>query len=129
MCNICMCEFNMHEADERPDQLCCGHQYCVVCWGEYLREKVRANGLNTVFSKCPQLRCNVVLPHSYFLKYLPEGQFDDGINYREKYMIWHCKQFTDHNRNIKWCPAKNCNNIIEKNDYALNDMVSCTCGT
>lgn len=70
----------------------------------------------------------MVIPHSFFLKYLPEGSFDDGINYREKYMIWHCKQFTDHNRNIKWCPAKNCNNIIEKSDYAMRDMVECACG-
>lgn len=77
-----------------------------------------------------------MVPHSFFLKYLPEGVQDvtdekgkvSKFNFKEKYLQWHCKQFTDHNRKIKWCPAKNCNYIIEKNDFAEKDIVQCKCG-
>ena len=46
----------------------------------------------------------MVVPHSFFLKYVPDEVSEDGVNYREKYINWHCKQFTDHNKNIRWCP-------------------------
>jgi len=89
---------------------------------------VTSEGKLTVFTKCPQLRCNVVVPHSLFLKYLPDEPYEDGINYREKYMMWHCRQFTDDNKNIKWCPQKNCNFIIEKSDYVMRNNITCHCG-
>lgn len=84
----------------------------MMCWKQYLMDKVKSNGAQCVFTKCPQLKCNMVVPHSFFLKYLPDEASEDGINYREKYLNWHCKQFTDHNKNIRWCPQKGCNYII-----------------
>ena len=104
MCAICYVEFEENDPLYSAVSLNCGHQYCSNCWGYYLRDKVASNGPQCVFTTCPQLRCNVVVPHSLFLKYLEDKPFEDGINYREKYNLWHCKQFTDHNSNIKWCP-------------------------
>jgi hypothetical protein len=70
----------------------------------YLRNKVTELGSMCVFTKCPQHRCNMVVPHSKFIEYLPDEPYEDGVNYREKYMLWHCKQFTESNPNTKWCP-------------------------
>lgn len=43
-------------------------------------------------------------------------------------MQWHCKQFTDHSKNIKWCPQKKCNYLVERSDYANNNTCQCKCG-
>ena len=128
MCGICFCEFDDSDKDWKAESLVCKHQYHSACWAQYLRSKVTEMGARCVFTKCPQLRCNVVVPHSMFLKYIPDEVFEDGVNYREKYNLWHCKQFTDHSKNIKWCPQKNCNYIVEKNDFSMKDTVSCNCG-
>ena len=50
-----------------------------------LKNKVK-DGTDCIFTKCPQVRCNVIVPHSFFLKYLKNGpDEDDGQNYLEKY--------------------------------------------
>ena len=129
MCGICYCEFDEDDEEMKVDQLCCGHQYNVVCWKYYLKEKVQSEGPGCVFAKCPQLRCNVVVPHSLFLKYLVDGPDpENGINYYDKYMDWHAQQFTNSNVNFKWCPAKNCGRVIEKFEYTLKKSVTCHCG-
>ena len=92
---------------------------------------MKEKGAACVFTKCPQLRCNVVVPHSVFLEYLPiEGEEETDnkgqkfrYQYQEKYLQWHCKQFTDHNKNIKWCPNLKCSNIIERSDFAEKNTV------
>ena len=99
MCNVMYMEFDPDDDDMRPDQLACGHQFSAVCWVNYLKGTVVDDGAMCVFTKCPQLRCNVVVPHSFFVKYLINEK--DLTN---KYFTWHCKQFTDLNKQIKWCP-------------------------
>ena len=96
----------------KADSLSCGHQFSAVCWEMYLKDKVKSNGTAAVFTTCAQLRCNLVVPHSFFIKYLKDEESDDGINYRRKYMNWHCKQFADLNKSMKWCPRKNCDYIV-----------------
>ena len=50
-------------------------------------------------------------------------------NYYQKYMSWHGKQFTDINKNIKWCPDPKCESIIEMKDaYTSDTVVTCRCG-
>ena len=44
-------------------------------------------------------------------------------------MRWHIKQCTDNNKNMKWCPNKTCNKIIEKNSYAISNSITCECET
>jgi len=55
-----------------------------------MREKIKTDGPACVFARCPQLRCNMVIPHSFFTKYLKnENDPEDGVNYLQKYMVWH----------------------------------------
>ena len=105
-------EFDPKNPDTKAVQLSCNHQFSAMSWREYLKEKVRELGAACVFTKCIQAKCNVVVPHSFFLKHLPQVPEDvtdekgnvTKFDFREKYLLWHCKQFTDHNRKIKWCP-------------------------
>ena len=43
-------------------------------------------------------------------------------------MYWHCKQFTEFNKSIKWCPETGCENVVYKSDYATVNEVKCLCG-
>ena len=129
MCQICFCEFDNSDPEYMADQLSCGHQFMVCSWKGYLKNKVKEEGQRSVFAKCPQPRCNVVVPHSYFLKYLrDEEEKEDGINYQKKYLSWHCKQFTDQNKDLRWCPAKGCDLIVERSQFQYTKSVYCTCG-
>ena len=128
MCNVMYMEFDDNDDDMRADSCICGHQFSALCWVNYLKDKVKSSGAICMFSKCPQLRCNVVVPHSKFLKYLKDEVADDGINYYQRYLKWHCKQFTEFNHNIKWCPKAGCENVVYKSDYATQNGVKCLCG-
>ena len=45
-CSFCLYEFE----DEREAQsLVCEHQFCKLCWSNFLIEKVNSEGLNCVF--------------------------------------------------------------------------------
>ena len=95
MCQVMYCEFEDPAKDPNADpdmaavSLICGHQFSAVAWSEQLKTKVKEEGTACLFSRCPQLRCNVVVPHSYFMKYLKDEAADDGVNYRKKYITWH----------------------------------------
>jgi hypothetical protein len=70
-----------------------------------------------------------VVPHSFFLKYLKDApDEEDGQNYLRKYNQWHCKQMTDQNKNMKWCPRNGCSYIIEKPDFVEGQVANCKCG-
>ena len=64
--------------------------------------------------------CNIVVPHSQFLKYLKGDDL-------KTYMKWFCKAYTDDNKNVRWCPYSGCDNCVEYQDYGLTD-VQCKCG-
>jgi ariadne-1 len=50
------------------------------------------------------------------------------VNYYSKYITWHCKQMVDSYKNMKWCPQKNCEYIIERPLYSSQSTVDCKCG-
>lgn len=128
MCNVMYMEFDEDDDDMRADECICGHQFSAICWTNHLKEKVKSQGAICMFARCPQLRCNVVVPHSKFLKYLKDEVSDDGMNYYQRYMKWHCKQFTEMNKNIRWCPEAACENVIYKSNFATRNEVICKCG-
>jgi len=67
----------------------------------------------------------MVIPHSHFLKYF-ENKADPAhgrMNFVKTYLKWHLKQFTDHNKNVLWCPNKECDNVIVRSEYDLEDCV------
>ena len=86
-CSICYCEFNKYDKKMRADSLSCGHQYNGECWTHYLDDKVKSEGKMCVFAKCPQLHCNVVVPHSFFLKHVSKNQMSNYLKAHQDQMI------------------------------------------
>ena len=94
---------------------------------------VKNSGPGCVFTKCIQSKCNMVVPHSFFIKHLKnETNSTDNVNYFEKYKQWHCKQMVDSYKNMKWCPIVNCEFIIDRpvytKDTTKHSTVECKCG-
>lgn len=86
MCLVTYCEFEIGDFLYGADSLSCGHQFSGTTWQMMLKSKVQ-DGTECIYARCPQVRCNMVVPHSYFLKYLNnEPDPEDGINYLEKYL-------------------------------------------
>ena len=128
MCSVMYMEFEKGDPDYDSDELCCGHQFSKLSWKMYLKDKISSNGPQCVFTKCAQLRCNVVVPHSFFLKYIEDKLDDNGINYYKKYINWHCKQFSDLNKNLKWCPNQSCDYAVQLSNYCMVNVITCKCG-
>ena len=67
----------------------------------------------------------MVVKHSMFLQVLGADPKTLKV-----YMRWHCKSFTDDNRNVRWCPySKECDYAVERvNDANYTNIVNCLCG-
>lgn len=51
VCSICYGEFE--DPDYSAVSLPCGHQFCKECWVQYLKDKIKTNGPDSVFTRCP----------------------------------------------------------------------------
>jgi ariadne-1 len=69
----------------------------------------------------------MVVTHSIFLRVLSSPENKDTLR---KYMKWHCKSFTDDNKNVKWCPySHECEYAVERiKDLNNTDVIDCVCG-
>jgi ariadne-1 len=85
------------------------------------------------------------IPHEKFLQYLegvdmPASVAKTSGKKKEKkmtalksaveiYWKWLCKNYTNENRRLTWCPAPGCEYCVIKNEYAVViDPVECYCG-
>ena len=69
-------EFDENDEEFKAEQLVCGHQFSACAWTAFLKDKIKSEGAACVFAKCMQLRCNVVVPHSLYLKYVKDEEED-----------------------------------------------------
>ena len=53
MCNVFYMDFDDNDSDMKADELICGHQFSGACWRNQLQQKVKEDGPNCVFTKCP----------------------------------------------------------------------------
>ena len=109
------------EADSFDD-MGCGHTFCSECWRSYLAQKL-AEGPHSITAKCMRKGCGLAVPHSMWLRVLK----DDAINMGQ-YVKFSGKNFTDDNKNVKWCPSPGCVFVIQVNNLARKD-ITCECGT
>ena len=83
----------------------CGHRLCDECFAGYCQSKL-TTGPEVINSKCPDQKCNNIIPERIFKQLLSH---EDFIKYK-KYIT---DSFIDLNKNIKWCPGKDCNMVCE----------------
>jgi len=109
-CIVCYSSFSDADNDPtcKPLSLECGHEFCVGCWKENLKELVVNGAHKSLKTPCPQSGCNLLVPHSIFQSLFSSKNSEDSVILK-KYMRWHCQSFTDDNKDVKWCPfTKDC---------------------
>lgn len=121
--------------------LSCCHNFCTECWLEYLNE--RLNDVNTVLNtKCPQKGCNLILFES-IIKALTKlllissnsnnndnkNKNKDNEDLLAKLNKAIYKNFTDKNKEIRWCPNPFCDLCVKSTSYSGNAEVTCPCST
>ncbi|VUC30580.1 unnamed protein product [Clonostachys rosea] len=121
MCDICC------EDDDGLESfaLKCGHRYCVDCYRQYLKQKIKDEG-EAARIQCPSDGCGRILD-SKSLDILVTSDLVERYN-----ELLH-RTYVENKDNYKWCPAPDCPNAIEcgvkKNQ--LNQIVptvECHCG-
>lgn len=100
LCIICYSEATDFE------NMKCGHKFCSNCWHEYFKEKLKT-GPGCVFAKCMMNKCPLSVSDSMWKKILA----NDDANFKT-YHKFHCKNFTDDNKNVQWCPRPGCNYAV-----------------
>ncbi|CAE7781353.1 putative E3 ubiquitin-protein ligase ARI5 [Symbiodinium microadriaticum] len=88
-CSICM------SAIDDLIALDCAHGFCAECWRGYLQTQVD-DGKSAVQTRCPQHKCNRIVPTSFF------GRFCDEER-QKKYQEWCLRTYVDENAAVKWC--------------------------
>ena len=138
LCIVCYSKFsNKGDPNCESISLDCKHEFCLGCWKDYLKEIVINGNKKSLKASCQQSGCNLVVPHSMFIKIFGYGkkagnsiEAKEDKNIFKKYMRWHCQSFTDDNRNVRWCPySKECEFAAQRiSDTQYSNIVNCVCG-
>jgi len=88
------CPICMQTVDELVS-LDCNHGFCQVCWQAYLHSQVD-DGKAAVQARCPQLKCDRMVPVDFFKQYCDETR-------QRKYEEWYIRSYVDDNPSVKWC--------------------------
>ena len=115
-CYIC---YSPIKSKQEGDSLRCNHQFCRVCWEEYLAGRV-VDGMKCLSSTCPYYNCPVMVTHSMFANYLTGKSLSE-------YRKFHCKSYTDDNKRVRWCPRPGCEFCVEQESFSGHE-VKCRCG-
>src|SRR3546814_16671020 len=67
---------------------------------------------------CPEHKCNQVVPDAVFRELLQPEDY-------AKYHMYSIRNFIETNRNMRWCPAPGCNQVVLAAGVA---QVRCSCG-
>ncbi|MCQ2821419.1 MAG: E3 ubiquitin protein ligase [archaeon] len=103
----------------------CGHFFCLSCYKDYLKAKIKEDPLTVLSTNCPQSKCSLIIPSSFFVKVLSDPEDKDILNVFQKYKL---KNFTDSNADIKWCPNEKCGQCVRLPGHGMKD-ITCLCGT
>ncbi|CAG0901879.1 unnamed protein product [Cyprideis torosa] len=98
----------------------CGHRFCLGCWDQYLTTKIMEDGKGQSIP-CPASACDVLLDDLTVMKLVK----DSRVRLRHQHLI--TNSFVQCNRQLKWCPAPDCNFCIKLDDPGPRS-VQCQCG-
>lgn len=116
-CLICEEE----EKNNNFRSLNCKHQFCINCWEEYLKEKLKYP-LEALYANCPQKGCTCKVYENFYSEILKDKNSKIKLEKAKN------KNFIDRNDDIKQCPNEKCNLYIKSNNHYPREIV-CLCGT
>jgi len=89
----------------------------------YLSDAIKSG--QPLATRCPEAKCKETVPDSVFTQLLPE-------NLQPMYKKFRLNDIVESSSNFMWCPAKNCNYVIQLNAFTKNEKkvksIRCDCG-
>lgn len=100
----------------------CGHFYCVACWQGYVKSAV-SDGPGCLMLRCPSpSACCIAVPETLVMEMVDAPSL-------QKYRMFQWRSFVDDNNRLKWCPAPNCERVVEGLSSGSGALdVRCACG-
>lgn len=122
-CPIC-CKSAQDEPGMEEFSLACGHACCKDCYAYFLTQKI--NEGESGLMKCWGAKCSFTIPFNLIEQLVGPETF-------RKYMIFWNRSFVQGTDRLSWCPAPDCEYVIEANirKCDINDElagVQCKCG-
>lgn len=102
----------------------CSHNFCCDCWAYYVESRLD-DILTLVNSNCPQVNCNIKVPEKALMVFTKSLNDEEKMATLKKAIL---KNFTDFNKDMKWCPAPGCGICIRSFSH-YNREIECECGT
>ena len=121
---------------DRLFALPCGHQFCVDCWVEYLKNQIEGgdvSGRNALSTRCPgtvsvqggSKPCKEVMGmEACELILSGNGQREEQL--LSKYRKMMLNSFVDDSESFTWCPRPACERVVAHSKR--RSTVSCVCG-
>ena len=118
-CGICFEEINYN--DRKKVSQPCKHLFCVDCWLDYLKEKIK--NANVYKINCMQHECDYSLSE-YFVKSII-GKDTQLLQKYDKFLSR--RKLMESNKKIKFCPYPDCDGYAEKKNKK-EKIVKCNFG-
>lgn len=116
LCDICLIPMPVNAMTG----LECGHEFCTICWTEYLTTKIMDEGMGQKIS-CAAHRCDILVDDMTVMKLVSDSRV------KLKYQQHITNSFVDCNLLMRWCPAADCI-YAAKVTYSDAKPVDCNCG-
>ena len=84
----------------------CEHHFCHDCWKAYLTQQIVHEGLAQTIV-CPDSQCDLLIADQTILRFLHGDEFVQHL-----YQNLILNSYVEHNPRARWCPGKNCGQII-----------------
>ncbi|KAJ8319887.1 hypothetical protein KUTeg_001474 [Tegillarca granosa] len=101
VCDICTHSFALQE---EPVHMSCKHQFCRMCWKEYLNLKIQEGDAHHI--TCPGFNCSRLVPVDVIENIV-------SMEMARRYLQFDIKAFVESNPNIKWCPFPGCGRAVK----------------
>eukprot|EP00043_Microstomoeca_roanoka_P013493 m.132093 g.132093 ORF g.132093 m.132093 type:complete len:514 (-) comp15767_c2_seq1:507-2048(-) len=117
MCSIC-------GNDDKADlfQLGCGHPFCRGCWIDYLTEKIKSHGKQSI--QCPEFGCNILVDEYTVTSLLGKPEYKEIL---DKYYERVADAIVNSKPTMRWCPRPGCTYAVIVPTSSIRD-VKCKCG-
>ncbi|XP_050364380.1 probable E3 ubiquitin-protein ligase ARI8 [Argentina anserina] len=122
-CGIC---FDDHDYSNDQSAECavlsaaCGHPFCKDCWTGYISTSFN-DGTGCLMLRCPVPSCSAAVDQDLIRNVL-KNQHDNEIERYNRYLL---RSYVENHKQMKWCPAPDCEYAIKVFDEDLTGNGSC----